>query len=76
MEGIECPEQLFLLMDQAPMYLQGYLLARPVPAEKLLGVIETLPNHMQSLLLTSPAVAISGDESTQEEYAAMQRHAL
>ena len=75
-EGIECPEQLFLLMDQAPMYLQGYLLARPVPAEKLLGVIETLPNHMQSLLLTSPAIAIASDYSAQQEYAATQRHAL
>src|ERR1019366_716711 len=56
-EGIECPEQLALLADLAPIYLQGYLLARPVPAEKLLAVIGALPNHMQSLLLTSPAIA-------------------
>jgi diguanylate cyclase (GGDEF)-like protein len=75
-EGIECPEQLFLLIDQAPMYLQGYLLARPVPAEKLLGVIETLPNHMQSLLLASPVVATAGRGSAREEYAATHRHAL
>src|SRR5580704_1317934 len=75
-EGIECPEQLFLLMDQAPMYLQGYLLARPVPADKLLAVIETLPNHMQSLLLVAPAVAIAGKDSAPEEYPATQRHAL
>jgi diguanylate cyclase (GGDEF)-like protein len=56
-EGIECPEQLALLADLAPICLQGYLLARPVPAEKLLAVIGALPNHMQSLLLTSPAIA-------------------
>jgi len=75
-EGIECPEQLFLLIDQAPMYLQGYLLARPVPAEKLLGVIETLPNHMQSLLLASPVAVTASDGSAREEYPATLRHAL
>jgi diguanylate cyclase (GGDEF)-like protein len=75
-EGIECPEQLFLLIDQAPMYLQGYLLARPVPAEKLLGVIDTLPNHMQSLLLSSPVVATADRESVGEEYAETHRRAL
>jgi diguanylate cyclase (GGDEF)-like protein len=51
-EGIECPEQLALLAPLTPIHLQGYLLARPVPAEKLLPVIEALPNHMASLLLT------------------------
>jgi EAL domain-containing protein (putative c-di-GMP-specific phosphodiesterase class I) len=75
-EGIECPEQLALLIDQAPMYLQGYLLARPVPAEKLMAVIEALPNHMQSLLLTSPVAATSVDESTQDDFAGAQRRAL
>jgi EAL domain-containing protein (putative c-di-GMP-specific phosphodiesterase class I) len=53
-EGIECPEQLALLADMAPICLQGYLLARPVPAEKLLATIDALPNHMQSLLLSAP----------------------
>jgi len=54
-EGIECPEQLALLAEQVPMYLQGYLLACPVPADKLLPVMAALPNHMQSLFLTSSA---------------------
>jgi diguanylate cyclase (GGDEF)-like protein len=52
-EGIEYPEQLALLKDLTPIHLQGYLLARPVPAEKLLATIAALPNHMASLLLAS-----------------------
>jgi diguanylate cyclase (GGDEF)-like protein len=54
-EGIECTEQLALLLDQSPLYLQGYLLARPTSATHLLSTIEALPQHMESLLLTSPA---------------------
>jgi len=56
-EGIEYPEQLVLLTDLPSIYLQGYLLARPVPADKLLPVLQALPNHMASLLLTSPTLA-------------------
>jgi diguanylate cyclase (GGDEF)-like protein len=52
-EGIECPEQLALLARLTPIYLQGYLLARPVRAEKLLSVMKMLPEHMASLLLAS-----------------------
>ncbi|HEY6451469.1 MAG TPA: EAL domain-containing protein [Steroidobacteraceae bacterium] len=55
-EGIEFPEQLALLVDNPGMCLQGYLLARPVPAEKLLAVIDTLPEHVQSLLLSAPVI--------------------
>jgi diguanylate cyclase (GGDEF)-like protein len=51
-EGIECTEQLQILSSLAPISLQGYLLARPVPAEQLLTVLTSLPNHMTSLLLT------------------------
>ena len=53
-EGIECADQLALLLDQSPLYLQGYLLARPASATSLLSTIEALPRHMESLLLTSP----------------------
>jgi diguanylate cyclase (GGDEF)-like protein len=58
-EGIECTEQLALLAELAPIHLQGYLLARPVPAECILSLMESLPNHLTSLLLaaspTTPA---------------------
>ena len=52
-EGIECPEQLGLLRDLTPIHLQGYLLARPLSAEKLLPAIAALPDHMASLLRIS-----------------------
>jgi diguanylate cyclase (GGDEF)-like protein len=54
-EGIEYPEQLALLKDLTPIHLQGYLLARPVPAEKLLAAIAALPDHMASLLPDAPS---------------------
>lgn len=52
-EGIENPDQLHELMRMPPMTLQGYLLSRPTSAEKLLEVIDEMPEHMQTLLLTS-----------------------
>jgi EAL domain-containing protein (putative c-di-GMP-specific phosphodiesterase class I) len=52
-EGIECREQLALLADLSPIYLQGFLLARPVPADQVLSLIAMLPDHLASLLLTS-----------------------
>jgi diguanylate cyclase (GGDEF)-like protein len=48
-EGVECPEQLALLTDLTPIYLQGYLLARPVSAENLMPVMAALPGRMASL---------------------------
>ncbi len=50
-EGIECLEQLALLADFSPIYLQGFLLARPVPADQVLSLIATLPDHLATLLL-------------------------
>jgi hypothetical protein len=62
-ESIECPEQLALLTHLAPIHLQGYLLAQPVSAEKLLPLIAALPSHMASLLQTSSS---SGAHTTRE----------
>ena len=62
-EGIECPEQLALLADLAPIHLQGYLLARPASAGELLSVMAALPNHMASLLLSSPGTNSMQGES-------------
>jgi EAL domain-containing protein (putative c-di-GMP-specific phosphodiesterase class I) len=58
-EGIECVEQLSLLAELKPIYLQGYLLARPVSADKLLGSIAALPDHMVSLMLMYPSKKLS-----------------
>jgi EAL domain-containing protein (putative c-di-GMP-specific phosphodiesterase class I) len=52
-EGIECREQLALLSELSPIYLQGFLLARPVPANQVLSLMAMLPDHLASLLLTS-----------------------
>ena len=56
-EGIECLEQLALVSGLSPIYLQGFLLARPVPAEQVLSVIAMLPDRLASLLLTSSGKA-------------------
>ena len=58
-EGIECREQLALLADLSPIYLQGFLLARPVPADQVLSLIAMLPDHLASLLLTSSGKPVS-----------------
>jgi len=49
-EGIECAEQLALLSDLSPIYLQGFLLARPVPADQVLSLMAMLPDHMGTLI--------------------------
>jgi diguanylate cyclase (GGDEF)-like protein len=73
-EGIEYPEQLALLARLTPIYLQGYLLARPVRAEKLLSVMKELPDHMASLLLTcSPGTKILQIAAAEEMGAALVR---
>lgn len=65
-EGIECPEQLAVMMDLAPICLQGYLLARPVQSEKLPALICALPNHLQLLMLSAPAFALPSNGSASE----------
>jgi diguanylate cyclase (GGDEF)-like protein len=52
-EGIERPEQLALLLNHRSMYLQGYLLARPVSGSEVLACIKDVPSRMQSLLLSN-----------------------
>jgi diguanylate cyclase (GGDEF)-like protein len=49
-EGVERREQLSWLLDHPAMYLQGYLLSRPVTGDDLLPVIAAMPARMNSLL--------------------------
>jgi diguanylate cyclase (GGDEF)-like protein len=65
-EGIERLEQLELLSGLTPIYLQGYLLASPVPAEKVMSLIATVPEHIASLLLTSSGKPASHRPSSAE----------
>jgi diguanylate cyclase (GGDEF)-like protein len=73
-EGIECSEQLTLMADLAPICLQGYLLARPVPADKLMAVIAALPERMASLLLASSQDSVA-DVAPTENLALMNLRA-
>ncbi len=54
-EGLERPEQLGPFLTSPNMYLQGYLLSRPVPASELPDVMARLPAHMHSVLLSMPS---------------------
>jgi len=69
-EGIEYVEQFSLLSDLKPIYLQGFLLARPVPAERVLSLIATVPDHIASLLLTTPGEPL--DRRTSSDDAPME----
>jgi hypothetical protein len=64
-----------LLTDLTPIYLQRYLLARPVSAERLLPVMAALPNHMASLLLTSSAVTNTICDAPSEDLAVIRLRA-
>jgi EAL domain-containing protein (putative c-di-GMP-specific phosphodiesterase class I) len=77
-EGVECPEQLAVLMGQAPMFLQGYLLSRPTSEDKLLSVMDGMPGHMQALLLTAPVPVVEQPPPQSEaiELDQAQRRAL
>ncbi len=49
-EGVENRAQLAWLIAHPSMYIQGYLLSRPVPAEHLLPEISGMPERMRMLL--------------------------
>jgi diguanylate cyclase (GGDEF)-like protein len=68
-EGIECTEQLAMLAELAPIHLQGYLLARPVPAECILSLMESLPNHLASLLLAASPMSVAAHHQPNEKFA-------
>jgi diguanylate cyclase (GGDEF)-like protein len=67
-EGVEREEQLALLAGLSPIYLQGYLLARPVSAQELLPVIAALPDRIAALLLTSPSPRVAAQSAPAPEH--------
>jgi diguanylate cyclase (GGDEF)-like protein len=56
-EGVERTEQFAMLVGQPGMYLQGYLLARPVARDDVLAALPNVNAHAQQLLLRSQATA-------------------
>lgn len=59
-EGIERPEQLALLLPHGSIFLQGYLLCRPVSQADLPARVHELADRMHSLLLSSEALRPPG----------------
>jgi EAL domain-containing protein (putative c-di-GMP-specific phosphodiesterase class I) len=58
-EGVERPEQLALLIDHPSICLQGFLISMPLAAEAVPKAVAEMPQHLQSLILSS-----AGTEST------------
>jgi EAL domain-containing protein (putative c-di-GMP-specific phosphodiesterase class I) len=55
-EGVERPEQFAMLVGQPAMYLQGYLLARPVPRDDVLVALPKINAHTRQLLARSQSM--------------------
>ena len=53
-EGVERPAQFACLAGNRAMYVQGYLIARPMAAEDVLRANGAIPQIMQDLLLSIP----------------------
>jgi len=54
-EGIERPAQLQFLLQHPSLLLQGFLLARPLPEDRIVEARRQLPEQLTSLLLALPA---------------------
>ncbi|HEY6457735.1 MAG TPA: EAL domain-containing protein [Steroidobacteraceae bacterium] len=52
-EGVERPEQFAYLARQRSMFIQGFLLAHPVPQHELLPLLPIVRERARELLLTS-----------------------
>jgi diguanylate cyclase (GGDEF)-like protein len=61
-EGVERPEQLAILSGNRAMHVQGYLLSRPVPGDRLIAELQALPSRVRSLLGTHALVGASALE--------------
>lgn len=53
-EGVESGNQFACLAENRAMYLQGYLLSRPVAEAEVLGVNQRMPQVMHDLMLARP----------------------
>ncbi len=60
-EGVERESQFGWLAAHREMYLQGYLLSRPVASAEVLGVNRLMPQIVRSLLRSIPMAGSSAD---------------
>jgi diguanylate cyclase (GGDEF)-like protein len=58
-EGVESGSQFACLAENRALYLQGYLLSRPVAEAEVLGVNERMPQVMHDLMLARPSAESS-----------------
>ena len=58
-EGVERTEQFAMLVGKRGMYLQGYLLARPIARDEVLAVLPNVHANAQELLLRSQSIETS-----------------
>jgi diguanylate cyclase (GGDEF)-like protein len=63
-EGVERPEQFALLVGQPAMYLQGYLLARPLARDAVLGALPNINTHTQQLLARAQSMGPLGERNS------------
>jgi diguanylate cyclase (GGDEF)-like protein len=65
-EGIENPEQLAWLLNHDSVYLQGYLISRPLRFEAVEGALATIPQQMALNVLSLRAGA-PGESTSSED---------
>jgi diguanylate cyclase (GGDEF)-like protein len=59
-EGVERESQFARLAGSRAMYLQGYLISRPVAEGQVLGVNDLMPQAMHDLMLSAPGSPARG----------------
>jgi EAL domain-containing protein (putative c-di-GMP-specific phosphodiesterase class I) len=63
-EGVERQSQFARLAASRAMYLQGYLISRPVTETEVLGVNDLMPRVMHDLMLAAPTSPCKPPRST------------
>jgi diguanylate cyclase (GGDEF)-like protein len=58
-EGVERPAQFAYLARQRSMFIQGFLLARPVPQNELLPLLATVHEQSRELLITAQETSVT-----------------
>jgi EAL domain-containing protein (putative c-di-GMP-specific phosphodiesterase class I) len=56
-EGVEHPDQFRYLVQKSSMSIQGFLLARPVPEQEVVQLLEVVRQRARELLITSDVPA-------------------
>jgi diguanylate cyclase (GGDEF)-like protein len=61
-EGVERPEQFAYLVRQRSMFIQGFLLAEPVPQSELAALVGIVKARARELLITARETAVTATE--------------